>query len=199
MNVRTLVNYSWLVISVFWLATSLLSKPAVRVQSASSRLLHSCIIVLGFILIFNTSWPLGPLNETIIPPAEAIAYFGCALTLAGILFAIWARLSLGGNWSASVTVKQDHTLIRKRAVCACSPPDLHGICVCRARNINHLWPAALLCRRSFGDYRLSHEIAARRALHAGAVRGSVSFIQTQCEGAGAVYLVKSILKSLSRV
>jgi protein-S-isoprenylcysteine O-methyltransferase len=37
-----------------------------------------------------------------------IAWTGLALTAAGCAFAIWARLLLGGNWSSSVTVKQDH-------------------------------------------------------------------------------------------
>ena len=33
-------------------------------------------------------------------------------TSAGALLAIWARLYLGGNWSAIVAVKQGHTLVR---------------------------------------------------------------------------------------
>jgi protein-S-isoprenylcysteine O-methyltransferase Ste14 len=32
--------------------------------------------------------------------------------LAGMLFAGWARLFLGGNWSSDVALKQDHTLVR---------------------------------------------------------------------------------------
>ena len=35
------------------------------------------------------------------------------LVVVGIAFAIFARFALGGNWSGSVTVKQDHTLIRR--------------------------------------------------------------------------------------
>ena len=29
----------------------------------------------------------------------------------GLLFAVWARVYLGGNWSSEVTIKQDHELI----------------------------------------------------------------------------------------
>ena len=36
-----------------------------------------------------------------------------ALVVAGALFALWARFYLGGNWSAGVTVKQNHELVCK--------------------------------------------------------------------------------------
>jgi protein-S-isoprenylcysteine O-methyltransferase Ste14 len=36
---------------------------------------------------------------------------GLALTFAGLAFAIWARMLLGGNWSSDVTLKRDHELI----------------------------------------------------------------------------------------
>ncbi len=39
-------------------------------------------------------------------------WLGVALTAAGIGFAIWARLYLGGNWSGAVTVKVGHELVR---------------------------------------------------------------------------------------
>jgi protein-S-isoprenylcysteine O-methyltransferase Ste14 len=37
---------------------------------------------------------------------------GVAMTAAGLLFAIWARFHLGRNWSAIVTLKEDHELVR---------------------------------------------------------------------------------------
>ena len=41
-----------------------------------------------------------------------IYYWGGAfVTVAGLLFAVWARRQLGANWSRSVTLKEDHQLI----------------------------------------------------------------------------------------
>ena len=37
---------------------------------------------------------------------------GLALTAVGVGIAIWARLSLGANWSGTVTLKSGHELIR---------------------------------------------------------------------------------------
>jgi protein-S-isoprenylcysteine O-methyltransferase Ste14 len=48
----------------------------------------------------------------VIPESAAAEYAALVLTGAGALFAIWARLYLGGNWSAIVAVKQGHTLVR---------------------------------------------------------------------------------------
>lgn len=38
-------------------------------------------------------------------------WLGAAVTLAGLLFAVWAREHLGRNWSSAVTIKHDHELI----------------------------------------------------------------------------------------
>src|SRR5450755_3974668 len=38
-------------------------------------------------------------------------WIGAAVTIAGLLFAVWAREHLGRNWSRSVTIKQGHELI----------------------------------------------------------------------------------------
>jgi protein-S-isoprenylcysteine O-methyltransferase Ste14 len=39
-------------------------------------------------------------------------WIGLFMTIAGVMFAIWARVTLGRNWSGIVTVKQNHELIR---------------------------------------------------------------------------------------
>jgi protein-S-isoprenylcysteine O-methyltransferase Ste14 len=38
-------------------------------------------------------------------------WLGAAVTILGLLFAVWAREHLGRNWSRSVTIKQGHELI----------------------------------------------------------------------------------------
>ncbi|MGA8271936.1 MAG: isoprenylcysteine carboxylmethyltransferase family protein, partial [Candidatus Sulfotelmatobacter sp.] len=42
-----------------------------------------------------------------------IAALGFALIVFGVAFGIWARLTLGSNWSGTVTLKDNHTLIRR--------------------------------------------------------------------------------------
>ena len=45
------------------------------------------------------------------PTLRLFAYAGPALTIAGLGFMAWSRVALGRNWSATVTIKQDHALV----------------------------------------------------------------------------------------
>ena len=54
----------------------------------------------------------GPLNARLWPHSLTAYWIGLALLIAGLAFAVWARVHLGRNWSGSVTVKEGHELIR---------------------------------------------------------------------------------------
>jgi len=103
----------WIAVGIVWLISALASKPVARSQPVGSRVAHFAIMAAAFALLFHPKLAIGPLAWRFLPESPAIAWAGLALTFAGCLFAVWARLLLGGNWSASVTVKQNHTLIRK--------------------------------------------------------------------------------------
>ncbi len=51
--------------------------------------------------------------DRIIPQNDAITIIGLLLTLGGLIFAVWARIALGANWSGTVTIKSGHNLIRR--------------------------------------------------------------------------------------
>jgi protein-S-isoprenylcysteine O-methyltransferase len=69
------------------------------------RLMELCFLAVAFTLLFHVP----PWRELPIPLAGK--WLGVILTFGGAALAIWARYILGGNWSASVTVKRDHALI----------------------------------------------------------------------------------------
>lgn len=58
------------------------------------------------------SWA-GPaiFRHSIFVPPPALGWLAASLTLLGVLFAIWARVHLGRNWSAAPAVKEDHELV----------------------------------------------------------------------------------------
>jgi len=107
------IEWIWAAVGVVWLIGTLVSKQTARREPTSSRLLHMAIMVAVFALPFSARLHVGPLAWRFVPDSPVIAWTGLALTAAGCAFAIWARLLLGGNWSSSVTVKQDHRLIRR--------------------------------------------------------------------------------------
>ncbi len=103
----------FLLLGAVWLFGLLNTKPEVRIQSAGSRLLVVGLGSLAFCLVFTKYFQSGWRAWQFVPHSDLAGDCGLSLVLLGIAFAIWARLHLGGNWSAAVTLKQNHTLIRR--------------------------------------------------------------------------------------
>jgi protein-S-isoprenylcysteine O-methyltransferase Ste14 len=115
-NVHTAIGCCWIALGILWAVSAFISKPTERSQSIGDRAVHIGLALLGGLLIggffIPSSWMLGSwLNDRFIPHTPAVEYVGFAITLAGVLFAAWARLTLGTNWSGRATVKSDHELI----------------------------------------------------------------------------------------
>jgi protein-S-isoprenylcysteine O-methyltransferase Ste14 len=109
------VSTFWLVFTILWVAAAFTSKRTVRVQSGGSRLLQAGLVLIGVTLIFNLgNWLVsGWLAARVVPESTPVVFGGAILTVAGMLFSVWARLTLGRNWSGTVTIKQDHELIQR--------------------------------------------------------------------------------------
>ena len=102
----------WLIWLAYWMIASLRTKPVQRQESPGSRLSHILPLLAGVALLMS-SREAGPLLTQRFLPAAAWTYWlGAVLVAAGLAFAIWARVRLAGNWSGTVTLKQDHSLTR---------------------------------------------------------------------------------------
>jgi protein-S-isoprenylcysteine O-methyltransferase len=98
--------------AVLWIARAAAGERAARVESPASRLLHLAIMALAFWLLFRKDPDLGPLSLRIFPDGPLLEYGGLIITSAGLAFTAWGRAILGRNWSAVVTIRQNHRLIR---------------------------------------------------------------------------------------
>jgi protein-S-isoprenylcysteine O-methyltransferase Ste14 len=101
----------WLLLAAVWLGSAPFSKPAVQRESATSRLEQGIVFFIGLYLLFAPPTHSDWFNQPAFTVTRPTALLGLALAVCGIAFSIWARLILGENWSASVTIKQGHTLI----------------------------------------------------------------------------------------
>jgi protein-S-isoprenylcysteine O-methyltransferase Ste14 len=102
----------WLALGVLWFGGAVTAKRKNRVESTASRIAHIAVMALAFSLLFKPEMGFGPLGTRFIPEGPPASYTGLALTIAGVLLAAFARLCLGGNWSAVVAIKDDHQLVR---------------------------------------------------------------------------------------
>ncbi|HVY18941.1 MAG TPA: isoprenylcysteine carboxylmethyltransferase family protein [Bauldia sp.] len=100
----------WIGWFAYWMVASSGTKPTARAESWQSRLAYSLPLWAATILLIDRN--LGFLSGRILPHSFGIAVFGVLVTAAGLAFAVWARLHLGTNWSAEVTVKHDHELVQ---------------------------------------------------------------------------------------
>jgi protein-S-isoprenylcysteine O-methyltransferase Ste14 len=103
----------WGVWAVWWLAMAFFSKSTKRRETFAQRIEHIFPATLGFLFIFNSRFAGASLARRIFPDHAVLMMLCVMVTILGLLFALWARLTLGSNWSGTVTIKKNHQLIRR--------------------------------------------------------------------------------------
>jgi protein-S-isoprenylcysteine O-methyltransferase Ste14 len=106
------IESTWLLVGVSWLVAALWAKPVARRERLLTRVVHLLIMTVACVLLFSSSARVGILAARLLPESAGIGWAGLCLTVAGCAFGVWARAWLGPNWSATVTRKQDHQLVR---------------------------------------------------------------------------------------
>jgi protein-S-isoprenylcysteine O-methyltransferase Ste14 len=102
----------WYVFAAYWVVSWLRVKPTKAREKSADRLLTVVVVVVAFNLLFGNLMRIGPLRLRFVPQAPWIAWLGIALTWVGVAIAVWARYCIGVYWSARVTLKEGHQLIR---------------------------------------------------------------------------------------
>jgi protein-S-isoprenylcysteine O-methyltransferase Ste14 len=101
----------WLLLCAVWLGSAPFAKRTIHQQSPRSRIEQSALFAVGLYLLFGSPSTPDWFNQPVFRVTVPIALTGLGITVCGIALSIWARLTLGENWSVYATVKRDHTLI----------------------------------------------------------------------------------------
>jgi protein-S-isoprenylcysteine O-methyltransferase Ste14 len=104
---------AWAIWALWWLAMAFFSKSTKRRENVMQRLEHLLPAFLGFLLIFREGFGGAWLARPIFEAGPAVLLICVVVTILGLLFAVWARLTLGSNWSGTITIKTNHQLIRR--------------------------------------------------------------------------------------
>jgi protein-S-isoprenylcysteine O-methyltransferase Ste14 len=108
---RWLFPILWLAFIALWIAMARGGKAVAERETVYSRLSHYLPLAMAIYLIAAPHVPIAVLNDRFVPLSLWPVRLGAALAFAGIAFAIWARVTIAGNWSSDVTLKRDHELI----------------------------------------------------------------------------------------
>lgn len=109
---RYLIAVPWITFVAYWLVGALKTRRTVHQESFASRYGVLFLEILGFLMLFSRIAEIGVLGQPVIRQTYASAVTGVVLTWVGIAIAVWARWHLGQYWSARVTLKEGHQIIR---------------------------------------------------------------------------------------
>jgi protein-S-isoprenylcysteine O-methyltransferase Ste14 len=103
-----LVYLLWLIFILYWIISAIGVKKNIRTgewrRDAGIRIL--LIIIIVVLLQISSSWKIFAYQSDL-----GVQAVGLVLCVAGIAFAIWARIHLGKNWSGTPSMKEGHELI----------------------------------------------------------------------------------------
>jgi protein-S-isoprenylcysteine O-methyltransferase Ste14 len=101
----------WILLGLYAAFAILRIRGAKRRQSLFTRLPHVAAMIVAFVLLLERQAHFGPLDRRFLPDSQIWTWVGIVLTVCGIALAIWARSYLGANWSATIAIRADHSLV----------------------------------------------------------------------------------------
>ncbi len=103
------IECCWIAWVIYWVVMAFATKRTVERGGFIGYRLAALVLVVGLVAIGRLSH-VSPQSE-LWQRSLALGVVSDCIVLAGAAFTVWARITLGRNWSAEVTFKQDHELI----------------------------------------------------------------------------------------
>lgn len=117
----TIIFISWMAFVLVWGISAFFVKRDVRAGGYVAllqrywmvRLAAAAIVIFAAVRLGrSTSSPVAVIfSQGIFTPPLALGWIGAGLTAMGIGFAMWARVTLGRNWSSHPAMKEHHQLV----------------------------------------------------------------------------------------
>ena len=103
----------WLVFVATWVIAAISTKRTVYRETRAQRLRYWIWLVIAyFLMMYGPRFPY-PLSLRIVPQVAPAAIIAAILCVIGLAIALWARFTLGRNWSGIVTLKEGHELVER--------------------------------------------------------------------------------------
>jgi protein-S-isoprenylcysteine O-methyltransferase len=103
-----IVSIFWVAIIAYWLFSAFNAKKNLKTGDWARDAGIRVLIIIVIIVVFEIAPHSGFLGHQFGVAAQVV---GTVLAVAGIAFAMWARLHLGSNWSGTPSIKEGHELV----------------------------------------------------------------------------------------
>jgi protein-S-isoprenylcysteine O-methyltransferase Ste14 len=112
MNYLNTEKMMWASLAVYWLISAFFVKRTIKSQPTPERFAYVVCVLLAFSLLFESYFPWPFLYHPFLSQSGATKVAGLIFCAAGLCFSVVARIYLGGNWSGTITIKENHQLIQ---------------------------------------------------------------------------------------
>ena len=107
------IRVCWIIFIVVWLLGAVSTKRTIYRESSAERARYWLVLVIGYFLVVKSSSLPPPFDWLVVLRTTSSVWGGAFLCVSGLVFAIWARVILGRNWSSVITLKEEHELIER--------------------------------------------------------------------------------------
>jgi protein-S-isoprenylcysteine O-methyltransferase Ste14 len=115
MSEVNLSRYIWALFWGYWILSAAYTRSKVKKVSSGQKsiqwIFHLIFVILAFSITLYEFKNLTFWRE-IIPHNLIVEYLGVIILLISLSFAIWARISLGRNWSGAIQMVEGQRLVR---------------------------------------------------------------------------------------
>ncbi len=120
------IGWCWVGFLAFWAVMALSVKKTKVREPFLNRTMYGVWLMISGLLLVQGQFPSDktgrsnlfdfaavPFGDKIFTPTAMTGLIGLILAILGLALAIWARTTLGRNWSGDVTIKKDHQLVTR--------------------------------------------------------------------------------------
>ncbi|MFT8349631.1 hypothetical protein [Clostridium saccharoperbutylacetonicum] len=110
----TIISLIWGLFWGYWALAAIKTRSKVKKEASGQRsmqrALHVMFVVIAYVITFF-QFKNRFLENKIIPNYEYVEYTGFVILVLSLLFAIWARIELGRNWSGAIQKVEGQRLV----------------------------------------------------------------------------------------
>ena len=111
---RTLLGILWLFWLVYWISAAQRTASNKRMETLLEGASYRIPLAIGVFLTVFWWMPLFLRIPALWTQSPLAAGTGLAFTVAGLCFAVWARMHLGKYWSGRISLKENHRVVQTR-------------------------------------------------------------------------------------